>query len=285
MMKLALLFVAILAATEAFVSVQHTRTFVRYHEPQHVLFMGWGPEPIWTTAKVTSNTPANKSGKCISIHLELQSDVSKEYTIPGQYVQVRSTEETKPLFLAIASPPNADSNTFEFLIKKTDDNEWMTAAAPGLSLQVSQVLGGGFPIQENLEGITKYDFPTQNVLLFGVGSGIAPIKAAMESGLLGISNGRSARLYYGVQTPEDLCFVESFPAWEANGIEVVPVISQPADTWDGRSGYVQNALEEDGVPIPRNSGALMCGMKGMAESVKAVLLKAGIFEGRILTNF
>ena len=217
--------------------------------------------------------------------MELQSDVAKEYTIPGQYVQVRSTEETKPLFLAIASPPNADSNTFEFLIKKTDDNEWMTAAAPGLSLQVSQVLGGGFPIQENLEGITKYDFPTQNVLLFGVGSGIAPIKAAMESGLLGISNGRSARLYYGVQTPEDLCFIESFPAWEANGIEVVPVISQPADTWDGRSGYVQNALEEDGVPIPRNSGALMCGMKGMAESVKAVLLKAGIFEGRILTNF
>ena len=284
-MKLAALFVAILAATEAFVSVQHTRAFVRYHDPQHVLFMGWGPEPIWTTAKVTSNTPANKSGKCISIHVELQSDVAKEYTIPGQYVQVRSTEETKPLFLAIASPPNADSNTFEFLIKKTDDNEWMTAAAPGLSLQVSQVLGGGFPIQENLEGITKYDFPTQNVLLFGVGSGIAPIKAAMESGLLGISNGRSARLYYGVQTPEDLCFVESFPAWEANGIEVVPVISQPADTWDGRSGYVQNALEEDGVPIPRNSGALMCGMKGMAESVKAVLLKAGIFEGRILTNF
>ena len=53
----------------------------------------------------------------------------------------------------------------------------------------------------------------------------------------------------------------------------------------GRSGYVQTCLEEDGVPIPRNSGALLCGMKGMAESVTDVLTKAGVFEGRVLTNF
>ena len=63
------------------------------------------------------------------------------------------------------------------------------------------------------------------------------------------------------------------------------MLSQPPASWRGRSGYVQNALEEDGVPIPRNSGALLCGMKGMAESVKDILLKADVFEGRILTNF
>lgn len=39
------------------------------------------------------------------------------------------------------------------------------------------------------------------------------------------------------------------------------------------------------VPIPRNSGALLCGMKGMAESVTDILSRAGVFEGRILTNF
>ena len=62
-------------------------------------------------------------------------------------------------------------------------------------------------------------------------------------------------------------------------------MSQPPAGWNGRSGYVQNCLEEDGVPIPRNSGALLCGTKGMAESVKDVLTKAGVFEGRVLTNF
>jgi NAD(P)H-flavin reductase len=107
---------------------------------------------------------------------------------------------------------------------------------------------------------------------------------------MGVSNnsksgGRTARLYYGVQTTDDLCFVEKFADWEASGFQVVPVLSQPPDQWNGRTGYVQNALEEDGVPIPRNSGALLCGPKGMAESVKGILTKAGCFEGRVLTNF
>ena len=97
--------------------------------------------------------------------------------------------------------------------------------------------------------------------------------------------GRTARLYYGVQSAADLCFIEKFPEWEAMGFQVVPVLSQPNGEWNGRTGYVQNCLEEDGVPIPRNSGALLCGMKGMADSVKDILTKAGVFEGRVLTNF
>ena len=83
-------------------------------------------------------------------------------------------------------------------------------------------------------------------------------------------------------------YAEKFAEWEAAGVEVVPVISRPenvAGGWSGRTGYVQNALEEDGVPIPRNSGALLCGVKGMCESVRDIMEKAGTFEGRILTNF
>eukprot|EP00541_Cyclophora_tenuis_P016061 CAMPEP_0116567130 /NCGR_PEP_ID=MMETSP0397-20121206/14830_1 /TAXON_ID=216820 /ORGANISM="Cyclophora tenuis, Strain ECT3854" /LENGTH=165 /DNA_ID=CAMNT_0004094075 /DNA_START=1 /DNA_END=498 /DNA_ORIENTATION=+ len=165
----------------------------------------------------------------------------------------------------------------------------MTDAVEGTSLQISQVLGAGFPVEEGLG--FKYDFPTQNILLFAAGSGIAPIKSAMESGQLNLSNkdgglgGRTARLYYGVQTPDDLCYTDKFAEWETMGFEVVPVLSQPPDDWQGRTGYVQNALEEDGLPIPRNSGALLCGMKGMTESVKDLLTQAGVFEGRILTNF
>jgi NAD(P)H-flavin reductase len=255
---------------------------------QHVLFMGWGPEPIWSQANVVANDVACTSGACVSIAVDVgNTDITKEYTIPGQYVQLRLNEETKPLFLAISSPPNGESCIFEFLVKKTDTNEWLTDASIDTAVQVSQVLGGGFPIEENLNSL-KYDFPTQNVMLFAVGSGIAPIKAAIESGQLRTGSnggGRSARVYYGERTPGDLCFTDHFARWEAAGVEVVPVLSQPPSSWGGRSGYVQNALEEDGVPIPRNSGALLCGMKGMAESVKDVLLKAGVFEGRVLTNF
>ena len=254
---------------------------------ESLLYMGWGPEPIWSTAQVQTNVVANESGKSVSIAITVTPETASEYKVPGQYVQLRLNEETKPLFLAISSPPDGENAVFEFLIKKTDDNGWITDAAAGSEVEMSQVLGNGFPMKDNLEGF-KYDFPTQNVLLFGVGSGIAPIKAAMESGQLGIASGgggRTARLYYGVQTPEDLCFVDKFAEWESMGFQVVPVLSQPPSGWNGRTGYVQNCLEEDGVPIPRNSGCLLCGMKGMAESVTDILSKAGVFEGRILTNF
>jgi NAD(P)H-flavin reductase len=251
-----------------------------------VLFMGWGPEPIWSDSTVLSNEQANESGTTVSIKVSIPAETAAEYKVPGQYVQLTLNEDTQPLFLAIAGAPDSETAEFEFLIKKTDNNDWITGAVAGSKAQISQVLGNGFPMEENLEGF-KYDFPTQNVLLFGAGSGIAPLKAAMESGQLDVTagGGRTARLYYGVSTAEDLCCVESFSKWESMGFQVVPVLSQPNDEWQGRTGYVQNCLEEDGVPIPRNSGALLCGMKGMAESVTDILSKAGVFEGRILTNF
>jgi NAD(P)H-flavin reductase len=276
----------------------------------------WGPEPIWKSATIVENKPACPSGKSVSLVIEVDTDTASQYTIPGQYVQVRPLDDTttKPLFLAMASAPkNNDENDdnendattlFEFIIKKTDGNEWITSLTKNKSnedavvVQVSQVLGKGFPVDENLNGF-KYDFPTQNILLFATGSGIAPIKAAMEfPGFLKNNNGRKCRLYYGEQTADDLCCTTLFQSWEDAGYQVVPVLSQeeaattttPATSvssasTSSRCEYVQNALEEDGVPIPRNSGALLCGHKTMAESVSEILRTAGVFEGRILTNF
>mmetsp|Transcript_12699 Transcript_12699/g.27011 ORF Transcript_12699/g.27011 Transcript_12699/m.27011 type:complete len:357 (-) Transcript_12699:198-1268(-) len=287
------------------------------------LFMGWGPEPIWSTCTVTSNIQACPSGSCVSLKIDVPD--GNDFLYPGQYVQVLPSDaaaDTKPLFLAIASAPTgtppkpvrpsakktseADSAagpdetssptpaTWEFLVKKTDNNGWLTSLPAQATVSVSQPMGSGFPIADNIEGF-KYDFPTQNILLFATGSGIAPIRSAIESRQLNVarpdSGGRTCTLYYGVRTPDDMSYVSKFAEWEEMGVQVVPVVSQPdvpcesGAKWGGRTGYVQNALEEDGVPIPRNSGALLCGVKGMTESVKSMLMEAGVFEGRCLTNF
>lgn len=247
------------------------------------LFMGWGPDPIWSGSKVEDTEIGNLSKESVLVNLEIPPETAQEFSVPGQYVQVRPNEETKPIFLAIASPPDAENARFEFLIKKTDDNTWLTDGS-ATNVEMSQVLGGGFPVKAELDSL-KYDFPCQNILLFAAGSGISPIRSAIESGELQTTGARTARLYYGARTEDDLCFVDKFPLWEKSGVEVVPVLSQPSESWQGRTGYVQNALEEDGVPVPRNTGALLCGMKGMAEAVTDILTKAGTFEGRILTNF
>jgi NAD(P)H-flavin reductase len=254
-------------------------------DQRSLLFMGWGSDPIWSDAKVTESKLACPSGKSVLVSVAVPPETAKDYTVPGQYVQIRADEEDeKPVFMAISSPPDPENASFQFLVKKTTNN-LLSEAKAGTAIQISQVLGSGYAMEENLEGY-KYDFPTQNVLLFAAGSGIAPLAAVVESGQLNVKGGgRTARLYYGEQTADDLCLTDRFAAWEEAGCEVVPVLSQPDDSWQGRTGYVQNALEEDGIAIPRNSGALLCGMKGMTEAVKELLLAAGVFEGRVLFNF
>jgi hypothetical protein len=45
---------------------------------------------------------------------------------------------------------------------------------------------------------------------------------------------------------------------------------------------VQNALEEDGIAIPEKFGRSALWYEGMTESVKDILNKAGVFEGRVI---
>jgi NAD(P)H-flavin reductase len=275
-------------------AVTFTPSFSQHYHPNVCrnslfrLYMAWGPEPIWSAAQITKISDACPSGKSVSLQLSVPSETAATYTVPGQYVQVQpavGSEDVKPAFLAICSAPPSEEGvaTLDFLVKRTDANDWLTDVPAGTALQVSQVLGNGYNLAENVDGL-KYDFPTQNILLCAAGSGLAPLAAAIASGRLSTTT-RTCRLYYGERTAADLCFVDQFAAWENAGVEVVPVLSQPESDWQGRAGYVQTALAEDGISIPRNTAALLCGMKGMTESVKELLLAAGVFDGRVLFNF
>jgi len=252
---------------------------------------GWGPDPVWGAAKVEYSVPSPFHDECVHLRVSVPPGVedAAKFEIPGQYVQVKiaGDDECKPSFIAVANSIQSveEEGCYEFLIKKTENNSWCTDTKEGDLLDVSQILGGGFPVAENFDGF-KFDFPTQNILMFASGTGIAPIRSVIESGVLKPDSGRSCRLYYGCRSPSEMAYAERFAEWEAAGVQVVPVVSQPEGTgWNGRTGYIQNALEEDGVVAPKNCGAIMCGMKGMADSVKDVLGKAGVIEGRVLTNF
>jgi NAD(P)H-flavin reductase len=265
--------------------------------------------PPWNVGTIASVDLACEEGTSVLVRVGVPPSLHQQYQIPGQYVKLRPPDgpegESKPLFLAMSSPPagsgagsneNDDGPVFEFLVKRTSANAWLTSS-PSLvaAVQVSGVLGFGFPVAENLACAENLgddvDFchpAPQCLLLFAAGSGIGPIKAAIESGLLSVgSDGGKARLYYGERTEADLCFADRFHVWEAMGYEVVPVLSQPTDpaSWTGRVGHVQDVLEEDGLQMPHRSGALVVGMKEMADAVKASLVSAGVDDKRVLFNY
>lgn len=221
-----------------------------------------------------------------------KGSLTDTYRMPGMYVQIRSGDAGKPGFFAISCAPNVQG-VFEFLVKETEGTKWLCEKGVGESVEMSPVMGKGFPMGK-LDLLSYPAIPEEqqpkDVLLFATGSGIAPIRAAIESVLNGVnvSSRRSVKLFYGARYAKRMAYMDRFKMWEADGVEVIPVMSRPDDggeVWKGRSGYVQDALYDIGVPNPGQTAALLCGVKGMTEDVKAYLLEQGVPEDKILFNF
>ena len=199
----------------------------------------------WEVSNILSNKQEAEGMRIIEV--EASSLIAASYKSAGQYVQIKK-DGGKPGFYAMASPPDG-RNVFTFLVKESESNAFLVGSKDGDNVEVSSAQGKGFQIEEYLEKY-KFDFPVTNVLLMATGSGLAPIAAAIESGTLGLKEikynslfERRATLYIGARTPNHIPFASKFPMWEEMGVKVIPVISQPpAAGWDGRTGYVQEAL-------------------------------------------
>jgi NAD(P)H-flavin reductase len=245
-----------------------------------------GPDPEWQKLTVASIKDVADGIKAIAI--QPPPETIKGYTTGGQYVQLRAPGAEKASFIAIASRPRkyAMDLPFEFLVKEQPPSDWspgtgwLTGAAEGDELEMSQVMGEGFITDpEVMDNIT-------DVMLFAAGSGIAPIRAVIESDTLGKKNKYDIKLFYGARTPKLMSYQDKFEEWEAAGVNVTPVISKPEGTkWDGATGYVQDVAKASGPGKPESTLILMCGMKGMAEGVKELAAEWGVPESNVLTNF
>lgn len=232
---------------------------------------------VFVDATVMSNTDACEGMRILTI--KVTPEIAASYKVPGQYTKARADEgQEKPGFYAMCSAPGATADSFEFLIKRTPANDWGPGSGwicdleEGATLQLTEANGGGYKYAALGDDVT-------DVLLFATGSGVAPLKATVESGQL---KGKKVKLYYGCRTAETMPFSDLFESWDC---EVVPSLSQPADGWQGRQGYIQDSLKADGVSNPSKTAALLCGVKGMTEGVKEVLADAGVPDSNVLFNF
>lgn len=250
----------------------------------------------WNAVKVLENSVICEEHRYVVLNVGTTAETGSlcdAYRVPGMYLQMRLKEGGKPAFLAISCAPNMQG-VFEFLIKDAESTEWVTALKAGDTVEVSPVMGKGFPISSKLElfgypALPEEQQPTE-LLMFATGSGIAPIRAAIESRLNGINpmQRKSVKLYYGARYPERMAYMDRFKLWESDKVEVIPVMSQPdksKDGWSGRTGYIQDVLKADGIPLPAKTGVILCGVKGMCEDVTKICTDAGVPAERILTNF
>ncbi|KAH8069394.1 oxidoreductase [Aureococcus anophagefferens] len=225
------------------------------------LSMGRGDPPVWSDAVVKSNDEAGDGLRAIALE-----------------VSPRRSRRT------------ASAASLEFLIKENEGNAYLTSLAAGAAVKCSEVSGGGYAVGKAFNGEdgavdSEYDgFACMNQLFVAGGSGIAPIRSTIESGVA-LDLPKPATLYYGVQDASVMAYADKFDLWRSEfNVDVKPCHSKAA-SGGAFSGYVQACMEADGIAVPRNTGACVCGPKDMFVAVKELLTKAGVFESRVLSNF
>jgi sulfhydrogenase subunit gamma (sulfur reductase) len=194
---------------------------------------------------------------------------------PGQYVQLR-LPSGRIGFFAIASRPG-EGNGFEFLVKAGGEiPDELLALGPGDRLEMSAAMGQGYPIQHHRG---------KDVLLFAVGSGISPIRSLIWYLAAHRADYAGVTLFFGARTPQHFAYQDEVAAWQAEGVQVVRVVSREDGTDAGYvHGYVQNAVKAHPIE-PANTVAFVCGMKEMVQGVTEELAALGVNGDRIFQNF
>lgn len=232
------------------------------------------------TLPVLSVTPVGARQALVVLD-DAHGAVRASHTIPGQYVKAALWRDDVPRPYAIASRPG--SAALELLVKlpSGDDPAEERRAAllsmlPGEKLRVSRAEGRGYPV-DALRG--------HDVVIVGVGTGIAPLRSLIEAMLLERPAFGELTLLYGVQRPDDLAFRARFGAWAGLSLRVVPVVSRPDDSgWSGAVGYVQDHLPKT-LSRPADTHAVVCGLPEMDRVVSARLLELGVGPERVHRNW
>jgi NAD(P)H-flavin reductase len=195
--------------------------------------------------------------------------------IPGQFVQI-STSPGESSYFAIASPPE-DLTGLDFLVKRGKGaSREMFDLSVGSEVDVTGPQGKGFPIAAH---------KGKNLLMIGVGTGIAPLRSALQSALSQRENFGDLIFVYGVLTPQHFCYMDDLHYWSRNSVQVHLTVTFPEGTsWVGHSGLVQDVLKTIKLR-PANTVALLVGMKEMIQENTQLLLEMGFAPEDLLLNY
>lgn len=208
------------------------------------------------------------------LKLALPSEQQLVY-VPGQYLNVL-LEDGMTRSFSMSSPQDAENITLQ--IKKIPDglftSQHLPQLQPGDTLQL-ELPHGSFYYRAK-------DY--QPMVFAATGTGFAPVKAIIES-LLDDEDCPPIHFYWGVRSESDLYLLEEIESWKSRLYEFsfIPVLSRPSQAWQGRRGYVQDAIVED-LPDLSEFSVYLCGSPNMIQEAKALLALHGAQVEKIYSD-
>lgn len=194
--------------------------------------------------------------------------------IAGQYVDLIGPTGTRRSY-SLANA-NFAAKTLELHIRAVEGGAmsqyWFGQAKVNDLLRLYGPLGTFF-----LRDVAGID-----LIFMATGTGIAPVKAMLESmaELPAARRPRSSTVLWGGRKIHDLYMdVAGIPGDHT----YIPVLSRPDDTWSGATGYVQDVLL--GLNRPLSEAAVYaCGSDTMIRSAKEVLTRRGLPSDRFYSD-
>lgn len=194
----------------------------------------------------------------------------------GQYLEFLLADGRRRAF-SIANAPH-DDELIELHIRHVDGGQftdWVFNQLKEKTILRIEAPLGSFVLDEQSE---------RPMLFLAGGTGFAPVKGQIEHAFhTGIQ--RPMSLYWGVRARRDLYMGELAEQWatEHDSFRFVPVLSEPDADWDGRSGWVHEALLAD---HPDLSGfdIYMAGPPAMVYAARDAFREAGAKDEHMFSD-
>lgn len=194
---------------------------------------------------------------------------------PGQYCHLR-LPGGEDAFFALASTPEERSLTF--LIKAAvGPGAQLVALTEGDPVELSPPTGPGFNV-EAAEG--------RDLIFVATGTGIAPIRAVVETVLGRRHDFGDLVLYYGVRNAGYVAFEDALSRWREAGVAVRIHYSRPDAVDEGSGpgpGYVQEMIVADR-PNMANAAVFAAGQEELLHDLAHSIADLGGTRDWILKN-
>lgn len=193
-------------------------------------------------------------------------DVERVDFLPGQHMNIIMPDGGARSF-SMASKPSG--NRIDFHIRRIERGAFtdlrLSRLKPGDALDVELPFG-------------SFHFHAEDyrpLVMVATGTGLAPIKSMLDA-LMDDPDCPPVSLYWGTRTAADLYIGDEINAWTSRLYEFnyIPVLSRADAAWQGRRGYVQDAVAAD-LPDLSEHAIYLCGSPEMILSAKQSFIARG----------
>jgi CDP-4-dehydro-6-deoxyglucose reductase len=192
--------------------------------------------------------------------------------LPGQYIDIL-LEDGRHRSFSIANPPH-DDEFLELHIREVEKGRFTSRVFSKMKEKdLLRIEGphGSFFFREDAN---------KDVIMLAGGTGFAPIKGIIEH-LITEGFDHTIHLYWGVRTSADLYMRELAELWAAehSNIHFTPVLSDPDDSWTGKTGYVHESVLADFSDLAAYD-VYSCGPPAMIKAAETSFQKKGMSKDR-----